>query len=70
MGYDYLRKGPIMKQIYLKIDECNRIALTKATKNPYKIYKVRLEGETIILEPVIEASQEQYWLQNLKTNIF
>jgi len=51
-----------MKQIYVKVDERNRIALTKATKNPYKVYKVHMKGETIILEPVIEASQEQHWL--------
>lgn len=51
-----------MKQIYVKVDERNRIALTKATKNPHKIYKVRAEGETIILEPVIETPKEQHWL--------
>ncbi len=51
-----------MKSIYVKVDERNRIALTKATKTPYKIYKIRMEGETIILEPVIEAPKEQHWL--------
>lgn len=51
-----------MKQIYIKVDERNRITLTKATKNPHKIYKVHMKGETIILEPVIETPKEQHWL--------
>lgn len=51
-----------MKTLYLKTDSKNRILLTKATQNVAPIYKVYLEGNRIILEPIEEKQQETHWL--------
>lgn len=51
-----------MKSLYLKTDSKNRILLTKATKKVAPIYKVYLEGNKIILEPIEDKPQETHWL--------
>ena len=50
------------KPEYLKTDSRNRITLTKVTQNPAALYKVYKEGEKIILEPVMEISEEERWI--------
>lgn len=51
-----------MKTTYLKVDSRNRVSLTKITKNLSSLYRVRTQGDTIILEPVREVSEDERWL--------
>ena len=48
--------------LYVKVDSRNRIVLTRVSKNLSSIYKVRTQGNTIILEPVVEVPAEEAWL--------
>lgn len=48
--------------VYVKVDSRNRIVLTQVSKNLSSMYKARIEGATIILEPVIEVPAEEAWL--------
>ena len=38
------------------------MSLTKIAKNLSSLYRVRTEGDTIILEPMKEISEEERWL--------
>lgn len=52
-----------MKNIrYIKLDARNRITLTKVTKNLARFYKVMIQDNKIILEPIREVPEETHWL--------
>lgn len=48
--------------LYVKVDSRNRVVLTRVSKKLSSMYKVRMQGETIILEPVVEIPAEEAWL--------
>jgi DNA replication initiation complex subunit (GINS family) len=48
--------------IYLKVDDRNRISLNKVSKDLSAIYKARMQGNKIILEPVLEVPEDEAWL--------
>lgn len=47
---------------YLKLDSRNRVSLTKITKNLSSLYRAHTQGDTIILEPIKEISEDERWL--------
>ena len=52
-----------MKNVnYIKLDSRNRISLTKIMKNLSQIYKVVVEGDKIVLEPIKEIPAKIHWL--------
>lgn len=48
--------------LYVKVDSRNRVVLTRVSKKLSSMYKVRMQGETIILEPVVEIPADEAWL--------
>lgn len=59
--------GEFMKTTYVKPDDRNRIVLTKAVpaKQIAQAYKIYVEGNKIILEPV-EIPEAEQWLYKPK----
>lgn len=47
---------------YIKLDSRNRLSLTKIAKNIAQFYKVTIQGNKIILEPIREMPEEAHWL--------
>ena len=47
---------------YLKLDSRNRVSLAKITKNLSTLYRAHTQGDTIILEPMKEISEDERWL--------
>jgi hypothetical protein len=51
-----------MKKIHIRVDERNRVCLTKIAKDlPASFHAYELNGK-IILEPLIEVPMEEAWL--------
>ncbi len=51
-----------MKKVHVRLDDRNRVSLTKVTKKlPSSFYAYESEGR-IILEPIIEVSEDEAWL--------
>ena len=53
-----MKKEPV----YLKLDLRNRISLSKLSKKLAPIYKARIHGNKIILEPIQEIPEDEAWL--------
>jgi hypothetical protein len=51
-----------MKPTYVKLDSRNRLSLTKITKNLSSLYRVYVQDDKIILEPIREIPDEERWL--------
>jgi hypothetical protein len=47
---------------YLKVDARNRVSLTKVSPNLAAMYRARLDGNKIILEPIQEVPEAEAWL--------
>ncbi len=50
------------KEMLMKLDSRNRIALTKVSSNLASVYRVFVENDRIILEPIREIPKEEQWL--------
>lgn len=59
-----MRKQVHQKEIKLPLDTRNRVCLTQLLPKNLQIssYRAHMEGDKIILEPMVEIPSEEHWL--------
>lgn len=55
-----------MKRVQIKVDSRNRITLTKLAKQLPHAFSAYIQGNKIILEPLVEIPADEAWLFELE----